>query len=436
MNGPWDVLVIGAGFAGLVAAREASRLGCSVLVLEARDRLGGRAWSERRHGHVLELGGTWVHWSQPFVWTELERYGLALEETPSAVPEEVIVARGGRPERLSVREAGAALSQALALALSEAERVFPRPFDPGFAASEVMGRAKMSLAERLAQLNLQPLQAELLSAFFATLGHCHLDDLAYVEALRGWALAGRDYERFSDALARYRLRDGTGALIEAIRGDADAQIRLSSPVVSVEQSADHVRLQIEGGKSVLGRSVVVSAPLNVLTGIDFSPPLNAAKTQHALEGHAGRGVKGYAAIRQNVGVFQGFAADPAPITNVMTDASGPQGSRLIFFGPDPSRLNAGDARAVEAALRAFIPDAEVTEVISHDWVGDPYAKGTWCHFRPGQTAYFPASRDQEGRVFFASADTADGWRGFIDGAIERGLKVGREAAQFTPGLRR
>jgi monoamine oxidase len=70
-----DVVVIGAGFAGLVAARELGRAGFGVLVLEARDRVGGRTWTDRRLGHDLELGGTWVHWVQPHTWAEMTRYG-------------------------------------------------------------------------------------------------------------------------------------------------------------------------------------------------------------------------------------------------------------------------------------------------------------------------------------------------------------------------
>ena len=62
---------------------------------------------------------------------------------------------------------------------------------------------------------------------------------------------------------------------------------------------------------------------------------------------------------------------------------------------------------------------------------DPYSLGTWCTYRPGQmTRFFPANRAQEGRLFFASSDTATGWRGFIDGAIERGLRVAVEADRF------
>jgi monoamine oxidase len=81
-----DVVVIGAGFAGLVAARELGRAGLGVLVLEARDRVGGRTWTDRRLGHDLELGGTWVHWVQPHTWAEMTRYGRE-------------ITRGRRPAR-------------------------------------------------------------------------------------------------------------------------------------------------------------------------------------------------------------------------------------------------------------------------------------------------------------------------------------------------
>jgi monoamine oxidase len=79
-----DVVVIGAGFAGLVAARELGRAGLGVLVLEARGRVGGRTWTDRRLGHDLELGGTWVHWVQPHTWAEMTRYGREITRSPAA----------------------------------------------------------------------------------------------------------------------------------------------------------------------------------------------------------------------------------------------------------------------------------------------------------------------------------------------------------------
>ncbi|WP_255483205.1 MULTISPECIES: FAD-dependent oxidoreductase [unclassified Synechococcus] len=90
-----DVVVIGGGFAGVTAARDLRKRGLNVLVLEARDRLGGRTWSTDRNGFHVELGGTWIHWTQPFVWAEKERYCLEIQETPGCVAERVTMARVG-----------------------------------------------------------------------------------------------------------------------------------------------------------------------------------------------------------------------------------------------------------------------------------------------------------------------------------------------------
>ena len=74
-----DVIVVGGGFAGVTAAREASLRGRSVLLLEARDRLGGRTWTADWNGHAIEYGGAWVHWHQPHTWSEITRAGLRVE---------------------------------------------------------------------------------------------------------------------------------------------------------------------------------------------------------------------------------------------------------------------------------------------------------------------------------------------------------------------
>src|SRR5579884_2602136 len=80
----YDVVVVGAGFAGVTAARELRQRGHRVAVLEARDRLGGRTWTSTFAGQPVELGGTWVHWLQPHVWAEITRYGLPVTESPRA----------------------------------------------------------------------------------------------------------------------------------------------------------------------------------------------------------------------------------------------------------------------------------------------------------------------------------------------------------------
>lgn len=430
-----DVVIVGGGFAGVTAAREVKRAGRSVVLLEARDRLGGRTFSSLRNGAPLEYGGMWVHWSQPNVWSEIQRYGLDIAETSGvATPERVYLRSGGRTRVVSFERILDPLISGFGKVLAEAREVFPRPYETFFAREQVIARDAMSVAGRIASLSLTTLERDLVSAYFATSNHAHLDQSSYVEAMRSFALVDFSLERLNDSLARFKLKDGTGALIEAIRADAGIEPRLGDPVVRVSQDADGATIETESGVRYLARAVVVTLPLNVLTSVEFSPALNEAKRQHSRERHSGSGIKGYAHIRRNVGMVQCFAPDPEPITNAFTDHASPEGSVLIFFGPSGSNLNSTDPAAVQAALRRFIPDVEVAEVESHDWNNDPYSLGTWCNYRPGQlTRYFPANREREGRLFFASADTATGWRGTIDGAIERGLRMGVEVHEFLTG---
>ena len=84
VSDPYDVIVVGGGFAGVTAARECAQRGRRTLLLEARDRLGGRTWSGRWHDVPIEYGGAWVHWHQPHTFSELTRAGLTVSVSDDA----------------------------------------------------------------------------------------------------------------------------------------------------------------------------------------------------------------------------------------------------------------------------------------------------------------------------------------------------------------
>ena len=97
-------------------------------VIEANDRLGGRTYTIEDEGCKVELGGTWIHWTQPFIWAEKERYGLEIEETPGCVAEHVAIHRGDRIEALGEHEI-AEFMGGFDLFFSEATSVWERPYD-------------------------------------------------------------------------------------------------------------------------------------------------------------------------------------------------------------------------------------------------------------------------------------------------------------------
>ena len=98
-----------------------------------------------------------------------------------------------------------------------------------------------------------------------------------------------------------------------------------------------------------------------------------------------------------------------------------------FAADDPE-----DAGAVQQALDEILPGYKLLGATTHDWVADEYAQGTWAIHRPGwYTRHHAEMRRPEGRVILAGSDLANGWSGFIDGAIESGLEAGARAAALA-----
>ena len=109
----------------------------------------------------------------------------------------------------------------------------------------------------------------------------------------------------------------------------------------------------------------------------------------------------------------------------MTDRLLPDGSQLLVgFGRDAAAIDADDRDAVQRALDRLVPGLEIIDATTHDWLADEFARGTWAIHRPGwYTRHHAAMRGPESGLVFAGSDLADGWSGFVDGAIESGLRA-------------
>jgi monoamine oxidase len=105
---------------------------------------------------------------------------------------------------------------------------------------------------------------------------------------------------------------------------------------------------------------------------------------------------------------------------------------MIGFGPDAERCDATDRAAVQGQLDAILPGYELLGATAHDWLADEFSRGTWAIHRPGWYEHHHAAmRRPEPGLVFAGSDLADGWAGFIDGAIESGLRAGAAAVALS-----
>ena len=246
MRDAWDVIVIGAGFCGVTAARECAKAGLRTLVLEARERLGGRTHTVLWNGSVTELGGTWVHWTQPYVWAEVERYGLALAD--SSLPVELRSRR--RDGDVAPVDFVHKLLPAVAQYFGMSRHMFPRPHSP-FDAGVAEQHDRVTAADPLARIE-DPDVRDFLDGFVATCVGNRSSEAAWVELLRGHALAGHSYFDYVEAAGRYKLRDGTKAFIDAIVADGKPEVRLGEAVASVTQDGTSVTVKTRSGAQYHG----------------------------------------------------------------------------------------------------------------------------------------------------------------------------------------
>ncbi|EMY33019.1 oxidoreductase [Arthrobacter crystallopoietes BAB-32] len=416
-----DVVIVGAGFAGLIAARELGRKGINAVVLEARDRIGGRTWTDHRLGHDLEIGGTWVHWTQPHTWAEITRYGLGVTRGPRA--EETYWLAGDEVRKGGTEDIMSLIDPGMTRLLEDTTKWIPRPDTP-LAVPDLSEIDQYSVQEMLDKLNLSEDEKNANEA--AWVGHFNapLSECSYISALRWTAAAAGHWHLMHEASAIYRLVDGTRTLIQSIANDVQGEIILNSPVTSITHDSDGAEVTYGDGKRIRAQRVVITVPQNILHQLDITPPLPENKIRPSLEKTASQGVKAWIRVRGPIKPFFAYSSQHHPLAVVRTEFMGDDYAILVGFGPDSTKLDVTDAKAVTEALKVWREDLEVEEVGGYDWMSDPYAQETWQIQRPGQlTKYHQAQQENTGVLHFASADHANIWAGFIDGAIESGLQT-------------
>jgi monoamine oxidase len=310
-----DVVVVGAGFAGVTAAREVSALGLDVVVLEGRDRIGGRTWLDERLGSSIEMGGTWVHWSQPHVWAEIERYEQGIVKTGNSLALNTSWLVNGHRRSASGAAVDELMDTGMRAIFKESRKLFERPFaDPSEykIPEEVDAR---SVGDILFSLDIDEDSRVLIDGLLSATLSAHCNDGSLTQAMRWTAAAGHDWYSMVEASSVNKLANGTKGLLSAMAADVTGEIRLSTPVAAIERNGQVSTVITREGDRINARAVIVTAPRNALRSIDFRPGLSDAKRAVIDEGPAGMGVKVWARV---AGDLIGWLGTPAPSTRSPT----------------------------------------------------------------------------------------------------------------------
>ncbi len=268
VGSPTRVVVIGAGAAGLAAARDLSETGHDVTVVEARDRIGGRVHTRTLGGAPVDLGASWIHGVEGNPLTELAATA-DIDWYPSDFDSVVVRGAGGEP--ISDEELGAA-ERRLTSFLGEAEQ--------GRSLGEVLETAQGSLTDRERDVLLYVVAVELEHEFGVDIRKLPLDAIDEGDELGGG-------EGFVPA--------GMLQLLAPLA--AAAPIRTSTIVRRVRYDTDGVEILLDSGEALDADRVIVTVPLGVLQAgdIEFDPPLPATN-QGAID-RLGMGILEKVAVR-------------------------------------------------------------------------------------------------------------------------------------------
>jgi putrescine oxidase len=433
-----DVVVVGAGVAGLTAARRLVAEERDVVVLEARDRVGGRLWNTEIGGEANELGGEWVAPYQSRLHALLDELGIELFPAYRD-GDDVYVDESGETRRHSGDEHG--LSPADERALKEADAkldALAKELDPEAPWEHPRARELDTItfdewlrAEVASEIARENLRSYLADGFMTKPAH----EFSLLHGLWVIAGAGGTYELFApEQCLAYRVAGGSQLIPIRLAEELGDRVVLEAPVRSIRWDGADVEVDA-GHVRATGRAAVVAVAPNILGAIRFEPSLPAWRMRLQQASSQGSVTKFLAVYdhpfwREDGLSGEGFA--PFGLVREIYDNTPPSASAgvLCTFLPgeqaDAVARLSPDARraAILEGLAAFVgPEAlRASDLIETDWSAQEWTRGAYAStFGIGGLTRFGADlRRPVGPIHWACADIAGFGHMHMEGATRSG----------------
>jgi monoamine oxidase len=438
-----DVVVVGAGLSGLYAARMLSRSGASVVVVEARDRVGGRTWSTTIGKAVFDLGGQWVGPGQKRVLALIDE--LQMQTFPTYNEGKKVLELEGKVSTYKRTIPSISIPHLIQLggALSYLERVRKKvsPLSPMSleGGTELDGETLETWRSRFMKSSKV---SGVMDVAVRTIFGAEPRDLSALYFLMYCNAGGGllNLCEIEGGAQQDRLIGGTQPMSEALAKELGDSVLLETPVRRLVQSPDGVEA-VSDAQTIGARYAVVAVPPAVAGRIQYEPTVSVGRDQVMQRFAMGSTVKvlvtyEYPFWRQD-GLSGEAVSSDGPMSAVFDNTShdGGQAALLGFVvGAQARQWSSqplGDRqRRVTGALARYFGEAakSFTDYHELDWGLEPWTRGCpVAGLPPGVLTHsFAHLRKPEGRIHWAGTEAATEWIGYMEGALESGERAANE----------
>ncbi|HEX4198816.1 MAG TPA: flavin monoamine oxidase family protein [Caulobacteraceae bacterium] len=439
-----EVIVVGAGMAGLKAAHELADLGCSVIVLEADDRVGGRLKRGEVAGRVVDFGGQWVGAGHHVLLAEARRLGIAAY--PQYAKGETTLQLAGKVTRFSGETPRMPLLGLLELARlqsrwnrdmasvpAETPWDAPRAREWDGQTLESWIRRNLHTAAARAFARLVPRGAWAVEA-------SQVSYLWFLDALRT-SEGLEELMKVEGGMLDAKFEGGMQQIAQRLAEELGERVVLNAPARRIAQDEDGVRIATDQGEFA-ARFAIVAAPPGPAARIQFEPHLPAARDGLGQRMPMGTIIKAVAAYAtpfwREDGLSGQIATDDDVLGIVMDDVQAAGPAMLLCF------IEGAHAIAMSAAGKAARREAVIASLVrffgpraadpiaydDNDWTLEPWTHGYVGVMPPGvMTRFGPALREPCGRIHWAGSETSTEWAGSIEGALRSGVRAAAEVSR-------
>ncbi len=439
-----DVIVVGGGLAGLTAASDLAHAGHSVVVLEARDRVGGRTLNHPvGKGEVVEVGGQWVGPGQDRILARAKAHGIKTFKTYTK-GNQIFDYLGTQTHFTGLipplpAEDAADFSNLLGLLVKLPSTV---PLDKPWTAPDALALDGQTLETWKLANSSTPGARFLFDLATESVFAAEPRDLSLLHALFYYHAGNGVINLTSTAGGAQDSRFVGGSQLVSIKMATalGRRVVLNAPARSIAHSGSGVTVTTDAG-SWRGKVVIVAMAPALAGRIDYDPPLPATRDQLTQRVPQGSAIK-YEAVypkpfwrSEDLSGYANSDRSPIRLTYDNSPPSGTPGVLLGFAtGADARHLTTQSAAARRTAVlgsftRLFgARAAHPTMLIEHNWSEEPWTRGCYeGYLSPGVwTDYGPALRAPIGRIHWAGTETSEVFMGYMDGAVRSGERAASE----------